>query len=96
MLGPATFTLTSGTLTRVFAVGQPSRGTMDAIVQVLSISARGASAPNSIDTGSGGAAAASADYWTPARIALFVAGTLLLGVAGTSLWRRRRMRASTP
>jgi Domain of unknown function (DUF4397) len=90
VLGPATFTLTAGTLTRVFAVGQPSRHTMDAIVQVISLSVDGAAAPGTVDTGSGGAAAPT-DHSPPLRVALIGAGVLLLAGAGASLWRRRRV-----
>ncbi len=95
VLGPATFTLGAGTLTRVFAVGQPSRHTMDAIVQVISVSARGAGAPSNIDTGSGGAAAPSPNGGTQLRVALFGTGLLLLSVAAATVWRRRRMEPST-
>jgi hypothetical protein len=93
VLGPATFKLTSGTLTRVFAIGQPARHTMDAIVQVIAVTARSASAPNNIDTGSGGAAAPSQHTGTSA--ALFGTGFLLLSIAGAALWRRRREPSTT-
>ena len=93
VLGPATFKLTSGTLTRVFAIGQPARHTMDAIVQVIAVTARSASAPNNIDTGSGGAAAPSQHTGTFA--ALFGTGFLLLSIAGAALWRRRREPSTT-
>jgi hypothetical protein len=93
VLGPATFKLTSGTLTRVFAIGQPARHTMDAIVQVIAVTARSASAPNNIDTGSGGAAAPSQHTGTSA--ALFGTGFLLLSIAAAALWRRRREPSTT-
>jgi hypothetical protein len=93
VLGPATFKLSSGTLTRVFAIGQPSRHTMDAIVQVIAVTARSAGAPNSIDTGSGGAAAPS--QHTGMSAALFGTGFLLLSIAGVALWRRRREPSTT-
>lgn len=89
VLGPATFTLTPGTLTRVFAVGQPSRHTMDAIVQVMPVGAHAAGAPGAVDTGSGGAAAPGADRWLPVRLALIVGGLLLLAAAGLFLRGRR-------
>ena len=94
VLGPATFSLTAGTLTRAFAVGQPSRHTMDAIVQVISVGAHGGGAPSTIDTGSGGAAAPAADHSIPVRVALFSGGLLLLAAAGISVRRRRRMEPS--
>jgi hypothetical protein len=93
VLGPATFTLSAGTLTRVFAIGQPSRHTMDAIVQVIAVTARSASAPNNIDTGSGGAAAPAQHSGTAA--ALLGTGLLLLSLAGAAVWHRRRREPST-
>jgi Domain of unknown function (DUF4397) len=94
VLGPATFTLTAATLTRVFAVGQPSRHTMDAIVQVIPLGVDSAAAPGTVNTGSGGAAA-RVDHSAPLRLALVGAGVLLLVGAGASLWRRRRIEPTT-
>ena len=93
VLGPATFKLSSGTLTRVFAIGQPALHTMDAIVQVITVTARNAGAPNNIDTGSGGAAAPTQHSATAA--ALFGTGLLLLSIAGAAVWHRRRREPST-
>jgi len=96
VLGPATFSLTAGTLTRVFAVGQPSRHTMDAIVQVITVNTSAGGAPNNVNTGSGGAAATHHDSGWPARIALGGGGLLLLAAAAAGLRRRHRTGLATP
>lgn len=54
LLGPVDLTVTAGALTRVFAIGQPEAGSMDAIVQVVSSSRGGSTAPTSVDAGSAG------------------------------------------
>jgi hypothetical protein len=57
ILGPRTLRIHSGTLTSVFAIGDPVAGTMDAVVQELRIPTRGARVPSRVDTGDGGQAA---------------------------------------
>jgi Domain of unknown function (DUF4397) len=57
ILDPVELTLKAGTLTRVFAVGDPSAGTTDAVVQVLKVGVVGAGVPRSVPTGDGGQAA---------------------------------------
>jgi hypothetical protein len=57
ILGPVRLDLRPGTLTRVFAVGDPSNGTADAVVQVLRVGVVGSGVPSSVPTGSGGQAA---------------------------------------
>ena len=57
ILDPVELTLRGGTLTRVFAVGDPSAGTADAVVQVLKVGVVGAGVPRSVPTGDGGQAA---------------------------------------
>jgi hypothetical protein len=60
VLGPTTLPVQPGTLTNVFAIGDPAAGTMDAIVHQLPISTRGVRVPSRVDTGDGGQAADSA------------------------------------
>jgi hypothetical protein len=57
ILRPVRLTLKAGTLTRVFAVGNPSSGTADAVVQVLPVGVGGSGVPASVPTGDGGQAA---------------------------------------
>ena len=51
ILAPVKLTLPPGTLTRVFAVGDPSSGTADAVVQVLRVGVTGSGVPSSVPTG---------------------------------------------
>lgn len=89
ILGPARFTLEPGTLTRVFAIGDPLQHSMDAIVQVLKLGVVGTDRPRGIDTGSGGRAVESA---TPTRggVTSIAAGFVLLGFLGYRQRRRHR------
>jgi Domain of unknown function (DUF4397) len=57
VLGPETLTIRSGTLTNVFAIGDPVAGTMDAVVQQLTLPMVGAAMPGQVNTGDGGQAA---------------------------------------
>ena len=57
ILAPVQLPVKAGTLTRVFAVGDPSNGTADAVVQVLPVHVTGAGRPKSVPTGDGGQAA---------------------------------------
>ncbi len=57
ILGPVRLTVKPGTLTRVFAVGDPSNGTADAVVQVLPVPVVGSGVPSRVATGNGGQAA---------------------------------------
>ena len=59
ILAPVRLTVRAGTLTRVFAVGDPADRTADAVVQVLPVSVVGAGRPRSVPTGDGGQAADS-------------------------------------
>jgi len=94
VLDPVELSLKAGTLTRVFAVGDPSTGTADAVVQVLKVDVVGSGVPRRVPTGDGGQAAdevvgAGA---VPPWIAL-AAALLLLAVARRlvpSLLRRLR------
>lgn len=94
VLDPVELSLKAGTLTRVFAVGDPSTGTADAVVQVLKVDVVGSGVPRRVPTGDGGQAAdevvgAGA---VPPWIAV-AAGLLLLAAARRlvpSLLRRLR------
>jgi hypothetical protein len=59
ILAPVRVSVRAGTLTRVFAVGDPSDGTADAVVQVLPVPVVGAGRPRTVPTGDGGQAAES-------------------------------------
>jgi hypothetical protein len=54
LLGPLDLTVKRGALNRVFAIGQPQGGSMDAIVQVIPLPTRTAGTPTSVDAGSAG------------------------------------------
>lgn len=55
LLGPVDLAIKAGALTRVFAIGAPRDGSMDAIVQVLPLETTSATGtPSSVDTGSAG------------------------------------------
>jgi len=57
ILAPVAVTLQPGTLTRVFAYGNPDQKTSDAIVQAIGVPVVGAARPASVHTGDGGQAA---------------------------------------
>jgi hypothetical protein len=54
LLGPVDLPVKGGVLTRVFAIGQPTNGSMDAIVQVLPLRQTGSKAPSQVNAGSAG------------------------------------------
>ena len=54
ILGPLDVTLEEGTLTSVYAYGNPSDGSMNVIVRVTGGTSSGAEPPTGIDTGSAG------------------------------------------
>jgi hypothetical protein len=87
VLAPVRVTLTPGTLTRVFAYGDPDKNvTPDGIVQVLKVPVVGAGAPKSVHTGDGGQAAtefvtSSSRTW--GLVGAGVVGLLLAGLFGT-------------
>jgi hypothetical protein len=94
ILDPVRLSLRPGTLTRVFAVGDPSAGTADAVVQVLKVGVIGAGVPRSVPTGDGGQAA---DEFVgapgPAPWLALAAGMLLAAVVGRAVrgvWTRTR------
>jgi Domain of unknown function (DUF4397) len=86
ILDPVELTLQAGTLTRVFAVGDPSAGTADAVVQVLKVGVVGAGVPRSVPTGDGGQAADEVVGGSgPAPWAPLAGGLLLLAVGARVL-----------
>jgi hypothetical protein len=54
LLGPVDLPIKGGALTRVFAIGQPTNGSMDAVVQTLPLRQTGSKAPNAVNAGSAG------------------------------------------
>ncbi|SDR74019.1 protein of unknown function [Nocardioides scoriae] len=54
ILGPLSVDLAAGTATMVYAVGNPRRGSMQAITHVVGLRADGSVVPRTIDTGSAG------------------------------------------
>jgi len=93
VLGPTTLRVKAGTLTNVFAIGDPAAGTMDAIVQVLPVrTGSGSGAPARVETGDGGQAAARlarsrADVVT---VAVAVAGVVVAVALALGLAVARR------
>lgn len=96
LLGPVDLPVEAGSLTRVFAIGAPREGSMDAVVQVIPLEERSVSAPTSVDTGSAGLVAPGAPTARPgdeqpvgaAQALALVA--LLVALAGTVGLRLRR------
>ena len=82
ILAPVWVTLGEGSLTRVFAYGNPDETSSDAIVQVLKVPVVGAGAPSSVHTGDGGQAALEF-VTSPARLwAIVGVGVVGFGLAG--------------
>ena len=54
LLGPLTLTVEPAVLTRVFAVGEPSNGSMNVIVQQLPLRTKGSGAPTALPLGGAG------------------------------------------
>jgi uncharacterized protein DUF4397 len=54
LFGPVDVSVKAAALTRVFAIGQPTNGGMDAIVQVLPLRSSGSAQPQHVNTGSAG------------------------------------------
>jgi hypothetical protein len=54
--GPVDLTVKGGALNRVYAIGDPSKKTMNVAVHVLPASSMGSSKPSKVDTGTGGQA----------------------------------------
>ena len=56
VLGPVDLTVQGGALNRVYAIGDPSKKTMNVAVHVLETGSSGSEAPSRVDTGTGGQA----------------------------------------
>lgn len=54
VFGPIPLAVTAGTLTRVYAFGSPTEGTMNVLVHRLPVTQQGAAVPASVQTGDGG------------------------------------------
>ncbi len=95
LLGPVDLPIAKGALTRVFAIGQPSNGSMDAVVQVLPLATSGSPAPGHVDAGSAGLVATSTPESSNAASAAMVGIVclVLLGVGTATLNARRRSAA---
>lgn len=99
ILAPARVTLGAGTLTRVFAFGDPDAKTSDAIVQVLRVPVVGAGRPTVVHTGDGGQAAQQLVSRRTAPWPALVLGTGVLGlasVAGAAGGARRSLQVTGP
>jgi hypothetical protein len=94
LLGPVDLPIKAGALTRVFAIGQPENGSMDAVVQVLPVGKGGSPAPGSVDAGEAGLAATTARTGsTDETIPLLVlGGVVILGLTVAGLRRVRVTR----
>jgi hypothetical protein len=94
LLGPVMLPVKTGVLTRVFAIGKPTNGSMDAIVQVLPLASDGSSAPGSVDAGSAGLVAtpppSSHDHGTVVALAGGAALALLGALLAVARRRHRR------
>ena len=67
LLGPLTLKAEPRTLTQVFAVGQPSNGSMDVVVHRLPLETRGSAAPERVETGSAGLVSGLPGVFWPGR-----------------------------
>lgn len=92
VFGPVNLEVAAGNLTRVFAFGDPTRQTMNAVVHTLPVQQEGAAAPMAVPAGDGGQAARTqadaSSTWAGALVALLAA----TAVAGHLV--RRRAAAS--
>jgi len=78
LLGPLPLPVQARALTRVFAIGAPRNGSMDAVVQVLPVPTTGGAAPASVHTGSAGLVNPDGSIDT-ARLTTWPVLTALLG-----------------
>ena len=84
VLGPVDLSVKGGRLTRVFAIGVASERNMDAVVQVLPLPVRDATAPTDVPAGYGGAALVGrgdGDFSVPVGLLLLVGGSVLAVIA---------------
>lgn len=95
LLGPLDLKVKAGSLTRVFAIGEPKNGSMDAVVQVLPLGSAGSPAPGSVDAGDAGLVATNpvaADHSGWLVLVAGLGGGSALGLAAVTR-RRRHARA---
>ena len=93
LLGPLPLPVKAGTLTRVFAIGQPSNGSMDAIVQVLPLEQQGGKPMGSVNAGAAGLAQSTGASGHADAVQTGVIATLLLAsLVGAIAGRRRHVR----
>ena len=100
VFGPVTLPVKAASLTRVFAIGVAATGSMDAVVQVLPLTARGSGIPPaSVNAGDGGQAQALIADQSGAdtgvglgAVPLILAGCLGLALAAFAVLRIRRVR----
>lgn len=98
VFGPADVPVAQTALTRVFAIGVAATNSMDAVVQVLPLSARGSGAtPSTVNAGDGGQAAdlvvaahGSNDRSGLVALGVVGVGATLLMVGGRAASRRAR------
>lgn len=89
ILGPVEVELTAGTLTRVFAIGDSTAGTTDAIVQVIPVTTSGSQRPIKVQTGDGGQAAAlDGGPWRPGAAGVALTAAVLAFAALLLVGRR--------
>ena len=91
ILGPVDLSIRAGTLTRVFAIGDVTTNSMDAVVQAIPITVSGAAAPSSMPTGDGGQTADEIvrSGIGPLGLAGVAGAGLIVAAGGTRLARRR-------
>lgn len=94
LLGPIDLDVKAGVLTRVFAIGQPKEGSMDAVVQVLPLRRGGSDSPGSVDAGSAGLVAPghSGDQREGQQTAVAAVSVLTAAIVGVAIVLVRGVR----
>jgi hypothetical protein len=99
VFGPADVPVKATALTRVFAIGVAATNSMDAVVQVLPLSTRGAgTSPSTVNAGDGGQAAeltAAERSESPAPVAPILL-VLAAAAVAVSWWRLGQRRRTVP
>lgn len=91
VFGPVPLTVVAGELNRVYAFGNPTEQSMDAIVRTAALPVQGSGEPGSVDTGTGGQAASLVDRSMPTRGLVTLA---VLALVATILVEARRRRTA--
>ncbi|MEJ7689460.1 MAG: DUF4397 domain-containing protein [Nocardioidaceae bacterium] len=96
LFGPVNLPVRKGLLTRVFAIGEPTNNSMDAIVQTLPLHQSGTRAPDLIDAGSAGLASTPASLAGGAEISSeakwpFALTAIVATLLAVGLMTRRRV-----